>query len=230
LATNADLKTAWIALTIATVVALLLFAFVYQTPEGARPADPRINIATLPWTPLTYAALLWGFYNAAFAMIFGFGALVLAERGMPITDASSAVSSYILAGAIAIPLGGWLADRTGRANLVVFVSLVGGMLVFPAVLYLPDSFLMMALIMGGLLVGLAPGPIVAMPGLILAPETRAFGTGIFYSMYYLIMMIAPTVAGGLADAMSDVNVAFILGSAMMLVAIIAHWAFQQTAS
>ncbi|MBJ6372723.1 CynX/NimT family MFS transporter [Sedimentitalea arenosa] len=230
LAASAEVQSAWTALTIFTVMALLLFAFVYQTPVGATTADTRINITTLPWTPLAFAALLWGLYNAAFAMIFGFGTLVLGERGMSIPNASSAISFYILAATLTIPIGGWLADRTGRANLLIFVSLVGAMLVFPAVLYLPDSFLIVALVLGGLLAGLAPGPIVAMPGFILRPETRAFGTGVFYSIYYLLMMIAPALAGGIADHVGDVNVAFVLGSVMMLLAILAHLAFRQTAS
>jgi MFS family permease len=230
LAASTDLHAAWTALTIFTVAALLLFAFVYRTPDGATPSDTRIKLNALPWTPLAFAALLWGLYNAAFAMIFSFGTLVLEERGMPIPTASSAISVYILAATITIPIGGWLADRTGRANRVIFVSLVGAMLVFPAVLYLPDSLLLVALVLGGLLAGLAPGPIVAMPGLILSPQTRAFGTGVFYSIYYLLMMIAPALAGGLADHVGDVNVAFVLGSVMMLLAIFSHQAFRQTAS
>ena len=230
LAARADVQAAWTALTLFTALALLFFALIYKAPEGAKPGEARIKITSLPWTPLAWAALLWGLYNAAFAMIFGFGALVLAERGMTIAAASSAISVYIFAATFAIPVGGWLADRTGRANSIISVSLVGGMLVFPAVLYVPDSFVVAALILGGLLAGLAPGPVVAMPGLVLSPETRAFGTGVFYSIYYLQMMIAPALAGALADHLGDVNVAFVLGAAMMLVAIIAHWAFQQTAS
>lgn len=230
LAASTDLQSAWTALTISTVLALLAFTVVYRAPEGAKPNDARITITALPWTPLAFAALLWGLYNTAFAMIFGFGALVLGERGIPIAAASSAISVYILTATVAIPIGGWVADRTGRANLVIFVSLVGGMLVFPAVLYLPDSFVLAALILGGLLAGLAPGPVVAMPGLILSPETRAFGTGVFYSIYYLQMMLAPALAGGFADHLGDVNVAFTMGFAMMLLAIIAHWAFRRTAT
>ncbi len=230
LAARADVQAAWTALTLFTALALLFFALIYKAPEGAKPGEARIKITSLPWTPLAWAALLWGLYNAAFAMIFGFGALVLAERGMTIAAASSAISVYIFAATFAIPVGGWLADRTGRANSIISVSLIGGMLVFPAVLYVPDSFVVAALILGGLLAGLAPGPVVAMPGLVLSPETRAFGTGVFYSIYYLQMMIAPALAGALADHLGDVNVAFVLGAAMMLVAIIAHWAFQQTAS
>lgn len=231
LAANADLRTAWTALTILTVAALLLFALVYKAPPGAAaPGKARISFSALPWTPLACAAALWGLYNCAFAMIFSFGTLVLSERGMPVIAASSAISFYIIAATTSIPVGGWLADRTGKPNRVILVSLVGGMLVFPAVLFLPNSFLLAALVLGGLLAGLAPGPVVAMPGLILAPDMRTFGTGVFYSMYYVLMMIAPALAGVLADYVGNVSVAFVLGCGMMLLAILALWAFRQTAS
>ena len=230
IAANADLRTAWTAVTILTVAALVLFAFVYKVPPGAAPGNARISFSALPWTPLAFAAVLWGLYNCAFAMIFSFGTLVLAERGMPVIAASSAISFYIIAATTSIPVGGWLADRTGKPDRVILVSLVGGMLVFPAVLYLPNSLLLAALVLGGLLAGLAPGPVVSMPGLILAPEMRTFGTGVFYSMYYVLMMIAPALAGALADYVGNVSVAFVLGCGMMLFAILALWAFRQTAS
>ena len=230
LAASVNLQLAWTVLTICTVMALSIFTVIYKAPEGAAPGNARIKFTALPWTPLAFAAVLWGLYNTAFAMIFSFGTLVLTERGMPLTAASSAISFYIISAALSIPLGGWLADRTGSANWVILASLFGGMLVFPAVLYLPDTYVLAALVLGGLFAGLAPGPVVSLPGLILAPETRAFGTGVFYSIYYLLMMIAPALAGGLADYMGDVNVAFLLGACMMLLAIMALGAFRQTAS
>ena len=67
--------------------------------------------------------------------------------------------------------------------------------------------------------GLAPGPVVAMPGRILPPEARAFGTGVFYSVYYVQMMLVPPLAGTIADRVGDVGVAFILGGLMMALAV-----------
>jgi MFS family permease len=230
LAASNGLNVAWNMLTGLTVVALLVFSIFYRAPEGVKPGDARINITTLPWTPLMFAAVLWGLYNTAFAMIFGFGTLVLMERGLPVVAAGSAVSLYIFAATLTIPLGGWLADRTGRADRVVYASLIAGVVFFPAILYLPQSFLVATLVVGGLIVGLAPGPLVAMPGLILAPEARAFGTGAFYSIYYLQTTITPALAGKIADHMDDVDVTFVLGSVMMILAILAHWAFRRTTS
>lgn len=230
LADNVDLSLAWNVLILLTVLALLLFAIVYRKPEAAAPGATKIGFTDLPWTPLTCAALVWALYNSAFAMVFGFGALVLVEQGFSLAAAGSAISLYIVVAASTIPLGGWLADRSGRGDLVVLASLVAGAALFPAILYLPGSFTVPALVIGGLIVGLAPGPIVAMPGFVLPPEARAFGTGVFYSIYYLLMMIAPALAGAGADSIGDVSIAFVLGSVMMVVAIIALWAFHWTAS
>ncbi len=230
LATSGGLSLAWNVLTGLTVLALVLFAWVYRPPQSAVQGAVSIKMTALPWTPLICAALIWGLYNTAFAMVFGFGTLVLVERGFAFAAASSATSLYIIAATIGIPLGGWLADRSGNGKLVVYSSLWAGAVLFPVVLYMPDSYVVAALIIGGLMVGLAPGPLVALPSRILPVPARAFGTGVFYSIYYVLMMIAPALAGAIADRTGDVNVTFVIGSIMMLLAILSHAGFNRFAS
>ncbi len=230
LAEVGGLDLAWNGLMLLTVAALVLFGVFYRTPAGAQSGDSKIRMASLPWGPLAYAGLLWGLYNAAFAMVFGFGPLILIERGLTNTAASSATSLYMLIATLAIPLGGWMADRTGRGNTIVCASLVGGVVFFPALLYLPVSYITLAFCVGGLVIGLAPGPIVSMPGYILPPQARAFGTGVFYSIYYVLMMIAPPLAGAIADRLENVNSTFVLGSVLMALAIAMLFAFNRTAA
>ena len=50
---------------------------------------------------------------------------------------------------------------------------------------------------------------------VLPPETRAFGMGVFFAIYYAVMMVAPAVAGGIAERQGDTGVAFLLGAVMM---------------
>ncbi|MEX0281553.1 MAG: CynX/NimT family MFS transporter [Arenibacterium sp.] len=230
MAANAGLSLAWNVLIVLTVVALLLFGFVYKPPKTATTGATKISFTSLPWRPLACAALVWALYNSAFAMVFGFGALVLVEQGFSLAVAGSAISLYVIAGAVTIPLGGWLADRSGRGGLVVLASLLTGAVLYSAILYMPNQFIVPALILGGLIIGLAPGPVVAMPGFILTPEARAFGTGIFYSIYYVLMMIAPALAGTVADSLGNVSIAFVLGSVMMVVAIFALSLYYRIAS
>lgn len=231
LAQAGGLDLAWNSLIVLTVAALIVFSVVYRAPAGAvaTGGDGRIGLTALPWAPLAFSGLLWGLYNAGFAMIFGFGTLVLVGRGLSNTAAGSATSLYMLIATLAIPLGGWLADRTGRRDTIVFASLLGGALLFPALLFLPVDHVTLAFCIGGLIVGLAPGPIVSMPGYILPPRARAFGTGVFYSIYYVLMMIAPPLAGAIADSLGTVNSTFVMGSVLMGLAIAAHLAFRRTA-
>ncbi len=230
LATNGGLGLAWNFLTGLAVLALVLFVSVYRPPQIAAQVSVRIKMAAIPWPPLICAALLWGFYNTAFAMIFGFGTLVLVERGFAFAAASSATGLYIIAATIGIPLGGWLADRSSNGTLVVNVSLWAGAVLFPVTLFIPDAYVLVAFIIGGLIIGLAPGPIVAMPSHILPVQARAFGTGVFYSIYYILMMIAPALAGLIADRTGDVKIVFVLGAIMMVFAILSHAGFNRFAS
>jgi len=50
------------------------------------------------------------------------------------------------------------------------------------------------------LIGMAPaGVIIAMSGQALRPQVRAFGMGIFFTVYYAIMLVTPSVAGAIRD-------------------------------
>ena len=230
LAEVGGLKLAWAGVTVSTITALVLFGLAYRSPEGVSSGGRKVSLTSLPWVPLSYVAALWALYNAAFGMIIGFGTLILIERGFSAAGASSAISFNILAGTIAIPLGGWLADRTGRRDTVILASLIAGVVLYPALLYLPISYVPVVLVVGGLVVGFGPGPIVSMPSLILPQHARAFGTGVFYSIYYALMMIAPPIAGAISDRLGNVNMAFIMASFMMAIAIFAFFGFRISAS
>jgi MFS family permease len=230
LADVGGLKMAWASVTIATVAALILFSVAYRSPEGVDSGGGKISVTSLPWVPLSYAAALWALYNAAFAMMFGFGTLILVERGFSATGASSATSLNILAGTIGIPLGGWLADRTGGRNAVIMASLIAGVVMYPALLYLPNSYTLVVLLVGGFVIGLGPGPMFSLLGLILPQHARAFGVGVFYSMYYVLMMIAPPIAGAIADRLGNVDVAFMMAAFMMAAATVAFIGFCRTAT
>lgn len=64
------------------------------------------------------AGFAWGLYNAAIAMVFGFGPLVLAERGLSGTEASARTSLMLWLMVVSVPLGGLLADAIGRPALL----------------------------------------------------------------------------------------------------------------
>ncbi len=228
LASNNGLTGAWVSVAMVTAVALVLFVFSYSTPEGAVPHG-RIAIVGLPWVPLTLAAMVWGLYNAAFAMVFGFGPIILVEKGLSVAGASTATSSYMFAVVIAAPLGGWIADRSGRHDAIIYFSLVAGAILLPLMLYSAPSTAWILFSFAGFLIGLSPGAIVGMASQILSPSARAFGTGVYYAIYYAVMMVAPLLAGALADRVGNPNVTFLLASGMMGICIFAMVAFRKRA-
>lgn len=173
------------------------------------------------------AGLIWGLYNAALGMIFGFGPAMLVERGLSNSEASSMTGVALWLVALSVPLGGVIADRTGRRNLV----LVTGLVLFAIMLILAsrtDAFFVM-FVAPGLVGGLSAGPIMSLPSAVLRIETRAVGMGIFFTMFYLSVVIAPLVGGHLADAIGTTRVTFDMGAAMLIACCAALWLFEYLA-
>jgi len=49
----------------------------------------------------------------------------------------------------------------------------------------------------GVTVGLPAGSIMSFPARVLAPATRAVGMGVFFTIYYMAMMLGPVIGGGI---------------------------------
>src|SRR5205807_2627010 len=116
---------------------------------------------------LAIAGLIWGLFNVAFAVIFTFGPSMLAERGWSIAAAGSSISIVLWLAVTSVPLGGFVADRTGRPQF----SLVAGCLVF-AILMLVlarSNTPILTIIALGLLSGLPAGPMMSLPARVLQP-------------------------------------------------------------
>ena len=68
----------------------------------------------------------------------------------------------------------------------------------------------------GLVSGLAAGPIMSLPARTLAPPTRALGMGVFLTIFYSIMMIAPWAAGAIAAKSGSARATFDFGATLLL--------------
>lgn len=69
------------------------------------------------------AGSIWGLYNAAFSMVFGFGTSMLAERGWSLSSAGSATSLVLWLLSVSVTLGGVVSDRINRPVQVMLASL-----------------------------------------------------------------------------------------------------------
>lgn len=200
------------------VGALVVFASLYRDPPGmaaiipgplfSRPEEPRVLIGILA------AGLIWGAMNAGLAVAFSFGVPLLTEQGYGV-EASAARTSLILwCMALTIPLGGILADRTGRYDLVIFVSLVGFAAVMALLPAAQGSLIAFGLL--GAIGGLSAGPIMSLPAGVLPPTWRAQGMGVFFTVYYLTITVSPAIAGWAAERAGTSAAAFWVGVAFVL--------------
>ena len=115
---------------------------------------------------------------------------------------------------LSVPLGGFLADRTGRPQThsgrrrIVFALLM---------MLLPRSGAVIPTVIAlGLICGLPAGPIMSLPARVLQPATRPIGMGIFYTVYYAAMMLGPVAGGACAKWAGNAAAAFDFGAAVML--------------
>jgi MFS family permease len=205
----------YFTVTALIALALVLFALTYRSPATTATATAaRARLGRDVLIAVIIAGLMWGLFNVGFAMIFSFGPTMLVEHGWSIAAAGSAISIVLWLAVISVPLGGFLADRSGRPD----VLLVGGCIVFAvAMIALPRSDAVIGIVTAlGLISGLPAGPILSLPARVLRPETRAIGMGIFYTLYYATMMLGPVVAGACAKFSGSAGSALDFGAAVLV--------------
>lgn len=193
---------------------LALFALVFRVAPGAAAGPAAVRVVRLPWMPLVAAGLIWALYNAALAMLFSFGPTVLVARGLDLVSAGGLAGLFMVVAAVMIPPGGVLADRTGRRDMLIAVSVAGFAVLIPATLVVPVAGVTALYVGIAAVFALAAGPIMTLPGAILAPPQRAFGMGVFFTLYYAVMMVAPSLAGRVAETLGTPAVALLIGSGM----------------
>jgi MFS family permease len=227
IAAAGGMVAAWLTVLALIGAGLVLFILFYQAPQNAVAVAPTLTMGRLPIWPLVLASAIWALYNTALAMVFGFGPALLNARGLPPTSASSMTSLFMVVLAISLPLGGILADRSGRRDTVIAITLLSYIILIPLVLFVPIVTVPAIFLTVGLLFGLGAGPIMSLPATFLPPQSRAFAMGVFFSIYYAMMMLAPSVAGALAEWTGDPGPAFVLGTVFAATALIALGHFRR---
>lgn len=212
------------AVGLLSALGFLLVVLVYRAPDAttATPGLPRLAPRVL--RAVLLAGTIWGFYNAAIGMMFSFGPSFLTERGWDIVASGRLTSLVLWLLAATIPLGGIVADRSGRPVTVILVSFaLTGAALFGTV---TTSATTLCLALAGLGSGLAAGPIVSLPARVLEPATRSVGMGVFFTVYYVMMMALPALAGALADRTGSTAATLFAGIGFLALATVALAAFR----
>jgi MFS family permease len=206
---------------------LLLLLVGYRSPEaagrGAAKAEPLDRRTTFA---LIVAGLIWGLYGVGPATIFSFGPTLLVERGWSVAAAGSTISMVLWISVPFVPLAGHMADRLKRPE-AIFIG--GGCLVFAAlVAALAHANAVTFVIVGlGVFIGLPAGSIMSLPARVLAPATRAIGMGVFFTIYYVAMMLGPVIGGACAKWTGSAAAALDFGVVALLACPLLLWTFNR---
>lgn len=195
-------------------VAGLAILTLYRAPDDLSPIVAAGMRGLLPreWALVGLAGIAWGVFNAGYVVYLSFGPRLLEAQGMGTLAAASVISVgswvMILSGAAC----GQVVDRFGRRETVLTLCMAGAVLAL-MMLSQPGAALPASLLFG--LVGMAPaGVIMALAGQAVAPERRAFGMGVFFTVYYAIMTASPPFAGWLFDRTGTPDGAILFGAAL----------------
>ena len=132
----------WEAVFRGTSVVLSLWAIVYflfaRNPQAGRPATAAAMIAVLRRSPKAW--LLGTFYFLTFGGFVAFSiylpTLLRAQFGLAPADAGLRAAGFVVLATLMRPLGGWLADRIGGAQVLSWVF--GGVAAFSLLLTWPS--------------------------------------------------------------------------------------------
>ena len=194
--------------------ALCAFVFVSEPPgqtQQAAAGHARLRGAVL--LPVIVAGTVWGAMNLACILFFSYAPLLLVAQGSSSTVAASLTSLSIWFTILAIPSGGYLVHRSGRPIAAIVVcSLIAASALVLFVAGIAPTISCMAF---GIFVGPLSGAILSLPPKVLAPRDRAVGFGVFFTCFYVLMAIGPSVAGHLQDAWGSPSAALIAGAALL---------------
>jgi predicted MFS family arabinose efflux permease len=214
----------WIAAA-AGVGALLVFILTFDAPEKAGAVSGLGVLGALPNRSEALLIVLiggvWAIYNGSFMIMLSFTPLFLAAEGIPFERAAFLVGLAPMCSLFAVPLGGLIADRLHRPNIII----VGGAAMWGLAMALLVPFARWpvavgVLLVAGALAGAPPsGPIVATAGGVARPRARGAALGLFYTVFYLGSVVTPPVAGWAIDASGSPATGMMMMPVLLLLAI-----------
>ncbi len=225
LAASLDWRAAFVVASVCCAAGAAAVALAYRAPPAAA-QTPGPAARGLPRDELLLtllAAAIWGMFNASYIVYLSFAPRVLMEGGRSATDAASVVSIASWVMILSVTAVGRLADRTGRHATVLCVCMALGV---ASLLLLQHSAWAIGLSLVFGLFGAAPaGIVMSLTAQSMAPQRRAFGMGVFFTLYFVIMASAPPIAGWLFDRTGQAFTSILLAAGLMTLAGLGFVAF-----
>ena len=122
---------------IATAIAFVLILSLYRDPPPREAAAAgRSSLVSREIGLSVLAGLVWGIFNASYVVFLSFAPGFLVEGGTSVGAAGAVTSLAIWVTLVSVPLGGLLADRLKRPDVL---TVVGSLLAMGALLAFPHT-------------------------------------------------------------------------------------------
>jgi nitrate/nitrite transporter NarK len=214
-------RLGWQAVFYGTSALLLMWAVVYfavarNPPEAGRPATVAAMVAVLRRAPGAW--LLGAFYFLTFGGFVAFSiylpTLMRAQFNLTPADAGFRAAGFVVVATLMRPVGGWLSDRIGGAQVLSWVF--GGVAVFSLLLTWPS---MVPFTVGALscamLLGLGNGAVFKLVPEHFPKDTGTV-TGLVGALGGLGGFFPPLLLGAFRDGLGVIWPGFVLLSATAL--------------
>ncbi len=170
-----------------------------SAPTPAKPVarSPLWSIHRREFWIIVAGGAAWPLMSTGGYVVFSsYAPVMLIDRGIPHTSAALVISllSWLLI--VIIPLGGYLTDRTGKKDLMFWGGCLAAAAAIAMVPVMDPVELWVVL---AAVLGFTVGMVMALPGEVLSPESRATGLGLYYTLYYIGTGILPAIAGWIQD-------------------------------
>jgi predicted MFS family arabinose efflux permease len=214
-------------------VALLVFLVTYRPAPGSGAqtgSAPRLNLTEV--NLVSVAGLIWALWNAAFMISVNFVPLYLISEGHSAAAAASLMGIGVWASILGVPLGGFIADKVSRVNLLIVTTTLfwgfGMLLVIP---FSHSPFLLVIVLATITVVGsLSAGAIVALTSAVLRPDVRSAGMGVFYMWLYGGLALGPMMGGYASDITGNPVAPIYMFTAMLVASVMTLGLFRMLQS
>ncbi|USG61974.1 MFS transporter [Sneathiella marina] len=218
-----------LAFTVASIYcfvsAFLIMIFCNEAPNIKKAAGGfQFSLGRTEIFLIFISSLIWAFFNAAYVVYLSFAPISLVADGYDTLTALSIVSLASWLMMFSISLCGFISDKSGKPDLLIYICMAGAVIALVLLIYTPLA-IPSSLLFGFL--GVAPaGVIMALTAEAMKPENRAIGMGLFFSIYFLIQAIAPPIAGWLFDLTNNSNWPILFAMALFAVTALTTYLFR----
>jgi predicted MFS family arabinose efflux permease len=198
--------------------ALCAFGFVASSPQAAPVTTlDRTRLPGAVLLPVIIAGIVWGAMNLACILFFSYAPLLMVARGSSPTAAASLTSLAIWLTILAIPSGGYLVHRLGKPIAAIAIcSLIAASAL---TLFVAGSYATICCLIFGVAVGPLSGAILSLPAQVLNPGQRSVGFGVFYTCFYVVMAVGPSLVGCSQDIWQSPSAGLIAAAVLLVVAV-----------